>query len=51
MTASPFLKSIRTEIKTKHYSYKTEKVYIYWVKQFIIFNNKRHPETMGNTEI
>ncbi|CAM2982801.1 integron integrase [Moritella viscosa] len=51
MTASPFLESIRTEIKTKHYSYKTEKVYIYWVKQFIIFNNKRHPETMGNTEI
>lgn len=48
---SPFLESIRTEIRTKQYSYRTEKPYLYWVRQFILFNDKKHPEIMGNYEI
>ncbi|WP_416221777.1 phage integrase N-terminal SAM-like domain-containing protein [Shewanella sp. YLB-07] len=30
---------------------KTEKVYLYWIKIFIIFNDKKHPQDMGNQEI
>jgi integron integrase len=51
MPASPFLASVRTELRTRRYSIKTEKVYLYWIKQFILFNDKKHPQDMGNHEI
>jgi len=48
---SKFLNEIRDVIRTKRYSLRTEKSYIYWVKCFILFNDKRHPEQMGTAEI
>lgn len=51
MPRSPFLESVRTELRTRHYSLRTEKSYLYWIRQFILFNNKRHPETLGNIDI
>lgn len=51
MSTSPFLESIRTELRTRRYSIKTEKVYLYWIKRFILFNDKKHPQDMGNIEI
>ena len=48
---SPFLQSLRDVIRTKRYSLQTEKSYLYWVKIFIIFNDKRHPKEMGAAEI
>jgi hypothetical protein len=35
----------------KHYAYSTEKTYVYWVKRFVLYHNKRHPLEMGKTEI
>ncbi len=51
MTQSPFLESIRSELRTRRYSLQTEKVYLYWIKGFILFNDKQHPNKMGNYEI
>ena len=51
MAKSPFLESVRIEIRTRQYSYRTEKSYLYWVRQFILFNDKKHPEVMSNPEI
>ncbi|WNO07833.1 integron integrase [Teredinibacter sp. KSP-S5-2] len=51
MKPSPFLERIRTELRTRHYSLKTEKTYLYWVRFFIHFHNKKHPKDMGNSEI
>lgn len=51
MSTSPFLESVRQEIRTKRYSIKTEKAYMGWIKQFILFNDKKHPEDMSNNEI
>ena len=51
MAKSPFLESVRKEVRTKQYSLQTEKSYLYWVRQYILFNDKKHPETMGNLEI
>jgi len=48
---SPFLQSLRDVIRTKRYSLQTEKSYLYWVKFFILFNDKRHPKEMGAAEI
>ncbi|WP_238347995.1 site-specific integrase [Pseudoalteromonas citrea] len=51
MSSSPFLESVRTELRTRRYSIKTEKVYLYWIKSFIIFNDKKHPKDMRNHDI
>ena len=35
------LDQVRLILRTKHYSLRTEKSYINWIKRFIIFHNKR----------
>ncbi len=35
---SPFIERIRTELRTRHYSLKTEKTYLYWARHFIYFH-------------
>jgi site-specific recombinase XerD len=45
------LDRVRQTIRLKNYSYATEKSYIYWIKRFIFFHEKRHPEMMGEVEI
>jgi integrase len=51
MAKSPFLESIRSEIRLRGYSIRTEKTYIHWIKRFIFFHQKRHPESMGAEEV
>ena len=45
------LDQVRNAIRTKHYSIRTEESYIRWIKQFILFHNKRHPKDMGAKEV
>jgi len=45
------LDQVRESIRLKHYSIKTEKAYVGWIKRFIIFHNKKHPKDKGETEI
>jgi hypothetical protein len=45
------LDQVRQAIRTRHYSYRTEKAYVHWIKRFIFFHNKRHPAEMGEAEI
>ncbi|HEY7321930.1 MAG TPA: phage integrase N-terminal SAM-like domain-containing protein, partial [Candidatus Binatia bacterium] len=45
------LDQVRQAIRTRHYSYMTEKAYVHWTKRFIFFHDKRHPEEMGESEI
>lgn len=45
------LDQVRTHLRVKHYSKKTEEAYLNWIKQFIIFNNKTHPEKLGPESI
>ncbi|MBT5935700.1 integron integrase [Sulfurimonas sp.] len=42
---------VRDKIRFKHYSISTEKTYVFWVKHYIIFHNKKHPIEMGKSEI
>ena len=48
---SPFLESVRGLIRVKHLSYRTEEAYINWIRRFILFHNKRHPDEMGAVEV
>jgi integron integrase len=50
-TGSPFLDGVRREIRIRHYSPRTEKSYLHWVRRFILFHGKRHPEEMGAAEV
>jgi len=53
-TTSPppkLLDQVREKIRYKHYSLSTENTYISWIKQYILFNEKRHPSEMGAAEV
>lgn len=43
------LDRLRAEIRRLHYSRRTEKAYVGWVKRFILFHGKRHPVEMGKS--
>lgn len=45
------LEQVRDAIRVRHYSYRTEKTYIYWIRRYILFHNKRHPQEMGADEV
>ena len=46
------LDQVRASIRTKHhYSPRTEKAYVHWIKRFIYFTGKRHPRELGAAEV
>jgi integron integrase len=45
------LDRVRLAIRTRHYSRRTEEAYVGWVRRYILFHGKRHPETMGKAEV
>src|SRR5450432_979190 len=46
-----FLEQVRTILRTRHYSLRTEEAYLGWIRRFILFHGKRHPQEMGGTEV
>ncbi|MEM9605595.1 MAG: integron integrase [Pseudomonadota bacterium] len=48
---SDFLKSCRSAMRVRHLAYKTEKTYIHWIKRFILFHDKRHPEHLSEEHV
>lgn len=45
------LDQVRDLLRRKHYSYRTEQVYLYWIRHYIFFHHKRHPREMAEPEI
>jgi len=45
------LDRVRIAIRTRHYSLRTEEAYLGWIRRFILFHGKRHPQDMGEGEI
>lgn len=45
------LDQVRQRIRLKHYSYRTEQSYTGWIKRFIFYHHKRHPQEMGKAEV
>lgn len=50
-TSPKLLDVFRDSLRVKHYSARTEDTYVTWVRNFILFHNKRHPREMGAEEI
>ena len=45
------LEQVRDQIRLRHYSRRTEETYVRWVREYILFHQKRHPREMGQKEI
>jgi integron integrase len=45
------LDRVRAAVRSRHYSRRTEKAYVHWVKRYIVFHGKRHPADMGAAEV
>jgi len=51
MPSPRLLDQVRQAIRLRHYSRRTDKAYVDWIRRFILFNDKRHPRDMGATEV
>lgn len=45
------LDQVSEVMRLKHYSLRTESTYREWIKRFILFHGKRHPNEMGAPEV
>lgn len=45
------LDQVVAKMRVKHYSLRTEKSYVDWIKRYIWHFDKRHPKDMGATEV
>jgi integron integrase len=45
------LDQIRSAVRSRHYSIRTERTYIYWIRKFIHHHSMRHPKDMGEGEV
>lgn len=49
--STKLLDRVKEAIRYKHYSLRTEDVYVYWIRFFIRFHGVRHPQEMGAPEV
>ena len=45
------LDQVKNRLRYLHYSLRTEEAYVQWIKRFILFHDKRHPNAMGADDI
>lgn len=45
------LAQLSAALRTRHYSRRTEKAYVHWVRRFVLFHGKRHPRRLGEAEV
>ena len=46
-----FLDKLRLHIRDAGLAYTTERTYVHWIKRFILFHKKRHPQELGAREV
>jgi integron integrase len=46
-----FTHRVRQDLRDRGYAYQTEKTYLHWIKRFILFHGKSHPQQMGASHI
>jgi integron integrase len=45
------LDQVRSALRLRRYSRRTEEAYVQWIRRFIVFNGKRHPADLGEAEV
>ncbi|NIR29114.1 MAG: integron integrase [Gammaproteobacteria bacterium] len=51
MAGPRLLDRVRSAIRARQYSYRTEQAYVHWIRRFILFHGRRHPWEMGKREV
>jgi site-specific recombinase XerD len=51
MRKTRLLDRVRHAIRVRQYSLSTEKVYVAWIRRYILFHGKRHPAELGKLEV
>ena len=41
------LEAVRQAIRVRHYSFRTERSYVHWIRRFVVFHGRRHPRELG----
>lgn len=50
-TPPRLLDRVRYAMRARHYSRRTEKSYVAWIRRYVLFHGKRHPAEMGAGEL
>lgn len=45
------LDAVREAIRVRHYSRRTERSYVGWIRRFVLFHGRRHPKDLGEREV
>jgi integrase len=45
------LDQVRETLRVKHYAYRTEEAYVDWIRRYMLFHEKRHPQDMAEAEV
>ena len=45
------LDQVRAKIRLKHYNIRTGQTDVDWIRRYILFHDKRHPQEMGNQQV
>ena len=41
------LEAVRQAIRVRHYSFRTERSYVHWIRRFVVFHGRRLPRELG----
>lgn len=45
------LDRVRQALRVRHRSARTEEAYVHWIRRFILFHDKRHPQELGERDV
>jgi integron integrase len=45
------LEALRQQVRSLHYSIRTEEAYVHWVRAFVHFHQRRHPVDLGGADV
>lgn len=45
------LDRVRAALRVRNMALRTEQAYVDWIRRFILFHGKRHPDEMGAEEV
>ena len=51
VTPPRLLDQVRAACRVRHYSLRTERAYVGWVRRYVLANGKRHPSVLGQAEL
>ena len=51
VTPPRLLDQVRAACRARHYSLRTERAYVGWVRRYVLANGKRHPRGLGPAEL